>query len=598
MIAKARLYKNTGLALYNSMDSIELLQDSNFDYIDIPDVAIKQERGLVSIKIATTWDAVETADYCVINNSGYWVLNTVMLNDNVALLQIQYDAVTSIGINNIDIIDGWCVRRTYSEEEDVDWYKNTLNEPFTPSNIPFQYDTQTLPDDETKGSIPVVLATIDLFPPTGAKRKSQFYQAEVTGEAATVGVCVPQLQELKHYTVYKMTDFDNTGIILSDTFISGSALFILDNSIVRSELNYAYGINASNTILESYYLPGMYFYVDSDDGAFVHTVRQKLTSPHSKLESVISNNKNRYHNKKVFSGQFLKSLVSSVGSGNTAVYSADSIMPSGGDINQIQFVIIPDARYNGCPVLMPAWYNGIQNIDGVMYGAINGAEWVRSPFVTSKPGGLAQRMQLSSDYASNMSKKYVDLSTSAFDSFAKVGFGSISDQQLALHDDDKYIAYLLDRDSKKQQQGMMNASVGILGNLANMLTYNHDVNTQEKYINAFNSATTMHFMNAPGLISYYGNIFNEVVQGLSPIDMERFDLFLTAFGYAVDEQLNSKMLNNNKTFDFIQANNVIIKGEFNGEIRANLINIFSNGIRIWHTKPYPIKADMNHNIIS
>ena len=62
MIATVRCYYNTGLSVSNCLDSYLSLDSIGFTYRDFPNIAIKQDRGLIKIRIDTTYDNVKDAD--------------------------------------------------------------------------------------------------------------------------------------------------------------------------------------------------------------------------------------------------------------------------------------------------------------------------------------------------------------------------------------------------------------------------------------------------------------------------------------------------------------------------------------------------------
>ena len=111
MIATVRCYYNTGLSVSNCLDSYLSLDTLGFDYKDFSNVAIKQDRGLINIKLSTNYENIKDADYCRINDICYWVTSIHMLNDNVADVQLQQDYLTTLGITGLDVISGWCTRR-------------------------------------------------------------------------------------------------------------------------------------------------------------------------------------------------------------------------------------------------------------------------------------------------------------------------------------------------------------------------------------------------------------------------------------------------------------------------------------------------------
>ena len=77
MVATVKLYYNTGLNPGNCLDSLSKLDTLGFTSRECPQVAILQDRGRVDIRINISYDNVKDADYCKINNVGYWVIGIV-----------------------------------------------------------------------------------------------------------------------------------------------------------------------------------------------------------------------------------------------------------------------------------------------------------------------------------------------------------------------------------------------------------------------------------------------------------------------------------------------------------------------------------------
>ena len=100
------LYKSTGFNVNNIPDcSSLLLKIPAQNELTIDAVWLLQD-DTGSIKIKATWDQVESVDYCRINNKYYFVTSVVMLNENTARLDLQFDALTTVGIRNFKIING------------------------------------------------------------------------------------------------------------------------------------------------------------------------------------------------------------------------------------------------------------------------------------------------------------------------------------------------------------------------------------------------------------------------------------------------------------------------------------------------------------
>ena len=161
MVASVTLYYETGLSPGNCLDSISKLSSLAFTAKTFPNVAIKQDRGRVDIKINATYADVKNADYCKINSSGYWVTGINMLNDHCAMVLLQQDYLTTIGVSNLSIVSGWCTRRSVSDDT---LFKNTLPENFTPSQeLVVSGCTEISNGSSETGHINVLLCNLDIL---------------------------------------------------------------------------------------------------------------------------------------------------------------------------------------------------------------------------------------------------------------------------------------------------------------------------------------------------------------------------------------------------------------------------------------------------
>ena len=79
-------------------------------------------------------------------------------------------------------------------------------------------------------------------------------------------------------------------------------------------------------------------------------------------------------------------------------------------------------------------------------------------------------------------------------------------------------------------------------------------------------------------------------------DMQRFDKFLTMYGYAVDEPFTADALTCRQKFNYITLQDAQIKTPgFGITIKEDVENIFAGGVRIWHK--LPAAEDYNDNPI-
>ena len=103
------------------------------------DLTITQEKWLSSINLPLSWEDVKEADYMFIypqetgvtaNDSWcYFVVGATMQAEDVATLSLVPDFLTSVGISNLEILDGITVRSTYALNN-VDPNKLASDDPY------------------------------------------------------------------------------------------------------------------------------------------------------------------------------------------------------------------------------------------------------------------------------------------------------------------------------------------------------------------------------------------------------------------------------------------------------------------------------------
>ena len=137
MITNVTAYFNTGFNFTNIPYDRSVLTTSTIASTKkyFPECAVLQNKGLATLRIATMWNNIDGVDYVELTNGSnsvfYFVTDVSMLNDNCAQLSLLMDAVTTVGLNNIQIISGWCKRRHVKDDT---LFANILPENFTPSS--------------------------------------------------------------------------------------------------------------------------------------------------------------------------------------------------------------------------------------------------------------------------------------------------------------------------------------------------------------------------------------------------------------------------------------------------------------------------------
>lgn len=559
MIATVRCYYNTGLTPTNCLDSSSLLDSLGFSYKDFPDIAIKQDRGIINIKINTNYDDIKNADYCKINNNCYWITNIVMLNDNVAEVKLKQDCLTTVGIYplfKIGIISGWCTRRHVLEDN---LYENILDEPFVPTNeLEIDKGTVISGSDDT-GFYHIALSSVDLLNIT--ETASKYLDDE--GDKVLVPELPNVIGQNTTYTSHLVTPQKTAYIALSNAYN-------LENSNVQLGVKNVRQLGVESCIGACYMLPKTWASITDNNGLIT-----SITDKSRNETSVLSQTWGNYKNKKVYSGQFQKILVFSLASGDSCENRVEDIINP--ETKQIVWATYADTRYSGKPGCKPAYFKGEANT--ALIQAIHGSNWQQTPFAYNMSSGLIHST-VAADIQQRKNKLNMD--NAALNSILSLATGGFSSASNALYT------------MQESPEFGMHYGISALGNIAqplmNFAQASGNYLIREKSIfSDYNSSALSYdlkFPQEPNMADYVGNAFYDLRYRLSDNDMTRFDNFLTAYGYAVDEPLKSECFTGRQNFNYVQARDVSMTiSDTPQYLISGIVNQIEAGVRIWHTAP-------------
>ena len=568
MIATVRCYYNTGLTVSNCLDSYLSLDTLGFDYRDFPNVAIKQDRGLIDIKLSTSYENIKDADYCRINNVCYWVTSVVMLNDNVADVQLQQDYLTTVGVSNFDIVAGWCKRRCVTDDTP---FSNTIDEPFTPNNIlEVDFGSEIKPSTGSENSLQIVVATVDLL---NLDKLADAYEENTFGEH----VLVPKLPMLGSNTTTYVMNIDGTE---KSADIPATCAYNALNSTVRDAMGQLRSLGIESAIVQSYNLPANYCGgVSASDTKFGSIKGIHETKP-SSLEPMY--NKGVYKNNKVYSGQFQRFVIGSKITGINKEFRPEDVAENVlSDLYSVTWILDSNPMYNGYPILRPANYHGSKN--SFYIAAVNGAQWLNAPISYNGVSGQdllirGWEQQTASTILNGLAPTITTVGNSLNNAYSNIGSNTDYNKFTSYSDLSKSgVTY--DQLSATRSSNFMSAIPNISGIVLGQM------NNNMALTNSMQVRPDVQFSVIPTLQNYVGNYFIEYRYRLSASDMSRFDDFLTQFGYAVDEPLTKDCFSGRNNFNYIVADSVNIKSSAPLYLREGVINQLQSGVRIWHTKP-------------
>lgn len=598
MVVKVKGYYGTGLTPGNSLSNKDILGSAGVSFRTFPDVAVKQSRTLAIAKIAATWSLVADLDYVTINDDCYWVTAIEMLNDNVAQLRLMYDAITSVGISNVRVISGWCTRRCVNDDT---LFANTISEAFTPQQeLVIDFGSRLAPNT-SKGQNNFVVLTCGLYEvptePDLEKQKATFYappEGVIADVGEFLGVVVPEVPELNDFTSFTM-DMGTVFELLNSTVDSPmSSVFNLDSSKVQYTLSKLNALGLNNAIVYAYSIPDCYCSVN--DIEYLGDEPVQIAHMHSKqvnLESTLPIKFGNYKNNKVYSGQFMTYTLLSMASGDGNSFPVDEIVSYESEGSQYVFyTMCADLQYIGYPFIFPTYYHGAFNKN--MIGAVNGAQWMQAPI---KEVGNEGYYWGQANKNLNATMAGIRTLGSALGVAGNVS-GALADSSGALanyrevmgYGDSQSAAYWLDQGSNSWSGVNTKVDTRGIGSIVDAAVHFNGAGKVER------SMPDVKFSQLYTMQNYFGNAFFEYRVRLSDADMERFDRYLTMFGYAVNEPLTSDCFKGREYFNFVKAEAVNIKTDgYPLHIRNQIVQSLEQGVRLWHVMP--VESAFNDNPI-
>lgn len=627
-----RLFKNTGFDINNIPDRADLLDSDNITKLDVDAIWVFQNQELGKIRIKTNFQDVYSVDYCRIGTSGnnlnysyYFVTNVTMINPVTAELDLQIDPITSIGLKNItdNIMDGWCVRRSVTDDT---LFSNCIDEDFTPTQ-PLEHETQDL--TVAKDGMLAIISTIDLMKVN--ERLSQGYKESI--ESTEIDVHVPTVPVIDPTEGYTTVTIDYEGLQLTRELV-GKRMYLYTTlasltGILSDALTTVWSLGLSDAIAGIYYLPidesqGSYFnydveYFDSSPAVKKLTVYGKRTTinniPFKWNTADVKNNK-------VFASRYNKYTLLSMVSGNKAEYYAGEIYDSANKPNAPSIAINLDPSDDGTTYARPEYIRGIDLSQTskkfeIIRDAVTGGDFNSANIVMNRPKGITKTLNalnwdeamftLSSaaDIASNM----MGVNTANLSN----GYREFTTQAVNLNKGGYFDKTPLMTDVTTSDFGGSKMSVPVISNIGNFINslFNYRAEKgrmNQRKANAIIQSPDTWFPISNTLSLFFGNSYFVIRERLSDTDTIKFDRYLTAYGYSVNEPLTKDCFYGRLYFNYLQCENLSL-GKLNvGTQTGNIqecplrlknaaIAMLEGGIRIWHT-PVLQSAFRNNPIVN
>lgn len=603
-----RLFYNTGFDNVNIPDSSTLLEQ--YRYKDVPSLDILQDRELSSIRIDITYELMKGADYCQIGNTYYIINGYTMLNTNTCQLSLVVDYITSNGgIDAMIVESGWVNRTHIPKDADV-LFDYVLDEPFTPNDPLELSDVIPIKEVKNDNEWTILQSTIKLED-LGITYKSSdgldalWFKAWGQGitEANEDTLVIPKLPYAgEDLTTTAITAYNNDiGEILT-TGSPGTLYFVVkgvdkNTSYVNDGITVARSAGVESAILNQYVLPESY--IDLENTEFLgfddydYTRLVKLTSKNEKISvgALPFEYNLNVKNKKVFSGKYNQYVLCSNVSGNKITMVPEDIR--GGSVPEVR--TCADLRANGKPWAYFNYYKG--NYNNLMMMSCEGLSWQNAPLIYyDKSGSTLDRYNFNSQYQQNTMNRTLK----QIDYTAKMLTPSQEDLNMNInppYNYDNFIGPLSKNQESMADAGVRRMVAGHIANIANVgreaaTAYANDRMTQNRDIFNFTASQNLivpdiNFPRSEDLRDYLGNNFYLYRYKLSENDLQRYDKFLTMFGYSVSLPFTKDLLTNRPYFNYISVGNAHISynNDTSMSYRLGAENQLSSGVRIWHVRP-------------
>lgn len=563
MLCSVSIYQNTGLTPGNVYKTF-----SSTAAATISGVALKQVWDLVNIRLSVSSTVAQSVDFLMISygnyNYCYYVTAYTMANDNVCIFSLQEAALQTALINGSLVSIGGTVIRKSPDPGENTIFSNTLDEPFSPKE-PLAIDIGSqIGETSPTYSKSIAISTVDLAK-TDELEAIAFYVPETDKKD---GVAVPQLptvNKLNRTQFFLNTSGIKPGGLTENTEIPGCAAFDENNDTIIKGMQKVRSIGVESAIKYSYSVPTSYvgsITVDSD--GTISSVTGTNTTYKSSFGTTTPYTAS---NKKVYSGQFTKICLASISTGDISEFKPEDIQQS----NAITWRVFSDPAPWGRPVALPAYFHGSSNYG--LIGSVNGFGWQNSSLEFLAPSGYLRSMS-----AINLQERQNSRSSAILGVY-NTGLNLMKDT----------ITGGLETSSPASSiQGLMSSQISNALNAKNQ--------TEGLMQNIAQAEPDLKFPLVPGLQCYLGNYFIEYRYRLSVSDAERFDRFLTCFGWRVYEPFKSSDLTvTQKYFRFIQTEAATVKtsGAF-ANMHGRIEEELNAGVRIWKTAITDVSSITNY----
>lgn len=601
MTYNATLYKNTGFNTVDRPDTPALVK--TFSSVNASALYTKQNAPLEKVRIQKGFDDIKNCDYLELGNMFYFITDIRMLNDNVCELTITEDSVTSLGgPTALNFIDGWCERK-HTTDDTI--FSNVIPENFSPRDVMKLEGFHGHPMNYETGMFTFIASTVDL---TSVQLTADVYVGTASGQ--NYEVTVPSIPSgVTPTTISIISDETDSTLDKLTAKTPGYALFDYSNTVIQDAVQKIRALGLETVLVGCYVLPiASVLETQTTVDGYVSKLRMKYWSndkfenneydPFAQTpgEQYLTYKYGNYtpKNKKVYS-QYNDITVFSMASGDSQTYKAHDIYDGTGA--DIPFVMASNGSPDGMPYLRPKFFEN-KEVDeyNLFENAVKGGIWLNSPLVLKGASG--------SEIIDAKRKLQTEAETLTINPYKNLNWDARETMDIV----NGYITPVMN--------ALKNPSVSsVLGATTDVVNYN-PLNMETKLAQMENERMTtklayeleknvvapdVKFTQSLNLQMFIGNMFSAFRIRLSEADLERFDKYLTLYGYATSEPLTTSCFTGRTNFNFVQASGVSIEkttsqtyAENDNRMRRVLAaSQLSEGIRFWHVKPESSKRFNN-----
>lgn len=563
-------YKSTGFDTTNIPASQSVL--NKFTPTEYTNVAVIQSFDVVSIKLEATWVDVADIDYVCINDTEllckvfYFVTGITMLNERCAELSLQLDAFTTLDFtSSCKIVSGWCNRRHVSSDG---LFENILPENFQPQEEMVLVKTGWLkPTGLGSGNTYITGASFNLVPDTEQNFNQGHLFSAGSNWVVTPKCPVMDVENVKANDwadIYMYVDADK--FVYTYT-IPQTYLFDSKSERVITSLNTARALGLDAGVTASYIVPNNYLAnikrASEDNLNRGYDMFLSMAGAHENVPTGLLFDYSHTRNAKAVALYNVFGLVSSC-SGNKREFKAEEVY----EPSQESFTVemFADVSPNGKPYFKPMFYLGKRGT--AFEQAISGGTWQNQPIAYDRQSGSyftqANRLVELNQFAlqeRQMANDFYEQSINQALNLPMNILGGLTSLNKAVFNNKRIMNRLDTLDQSKRKAGI--------------------AFERENY-----QPPDITFPREPSLQNFIGNYVLAYQTHLSENDLERFDTYLSMYGYTVSEPLTMEAFTCREKYNYIEASDVTFTSpDFPMYIRMKAKQQIENGLRLWKVKP-------------